>query len=127
MHSKLLAAHAHSVRLSPAALACLPNVALILALYASEYVHERRPDLEKVAAFMVDGANRWGLPELMNNTCHLVAFWQMCDDDASTAEAWSAHYARFDNHRIIHCSLTKGQMSTVRRHLRAMAVEAVAA
>jgi hypothetical protein len=113
--------------LSPAALAHLPSVALVLALYASDYVHERRPDLEKVAAFMVDGANRLGLAELMTSTCHLVAFWQMCDDDASTDEAWAAHYKRFDNYRIIHCTLTKGQMSTVRRHLRTMAAEAVAA
>ncbi|WP_189427935.1 hypothetical protein [Streptomyces thermoviolaceus] len=113
--------------LSPAVLAQLPSVALTLALYASDYVHERRPDLEKVAAFIVDGANRWGLPELMNNVCHLVAFWQMCDDDASTSEAWSAHEKRFDNYRILHCTLSKRQFATVRRHLRAMATEAVAA
>ncbi|UXY29271.1 hypothetical protein [Streptomyces sp. HUAS TT20] len=125
MPSKFAAAH--SARLSPAVLACLPDVALILALYASDYLHERRPDLREVAAFIVDGANRWGLSELMNNTCHLVAFWQMCDDDASTDEAWTAHRERFDNYRIIHCTLTKGQYATVRRHLRAMAGERVAA
>ncbi|MEU6418448.1 hypothetical protein [Streptomyces spiralis] len=117
----------HLAPLSPAVLAHLPSVALLLALYASDYVHERRPDLEKVAAFMVDGANRWGLPELLNNTCHLVAFWQMCDDDASTPEAWAAHCERFDHYRIFHCTLSKRQMSTVRRHLKAMAAEAVAA
>jgi hypothetical protein len=105
-----------TVPLSPAVLAQLPSVALTLALCASDYVHERRPDLEKVAAFIVDGANRWGLPELVHNTCHLVAFWQMCDD-ASTSEAWAAHYERFDNYRIIHCTPAKGQFATVSRHL----------
>ncbi|SOD85869.1 hypothetical protein [Streptomyces sp. Ag109_G2-15] len=115
------------VTLSPAALAQLPSVALVLALYASDYVHEPRPNPEKLAAFMVEGANRWGLPALLNSTCHLVAFWQMCADDASTSEAWAEHYKRFDNRRIIHCSLTKAQFAAVRRHLRAVAFEAVVA
>ncbi|MER6982725.1 hypothetical protein [Streptomyces carpinensis] len=125
MPATLTATHLES--LSPTLIAGLPDVSLLLALYASEYVHERRPDLAKVAAFVVDGVNRWGLPELVHNTCHLVAFWQQCADDTATSETWAAHYERFDNRRIIHCTLTDRQFRTVRRHLTALAAEAVAA
>ncbi|MEU6062934.1 hypothetical protein ABZ864_00120 [Streptomyces sp. NPDC047082] len=113
--------------LSPTVLAHLPNVALILALYASDYVHTRRPDLAKVAAFIVDGANRFGLPELVHNTCHLVAYWQQCADDTTTSETWRAHRGRFDTYRLVHCTLTDRQFATVRRHLIALAAEAGAA
>ncbi|MER5462806.1 hypothetical protein ABT010_19405 [Streptomyces sp. NPDC002668] len=101
-------------------------MSLILALYASDWVNERRPDLSKVAAFMVDGANRWGLREIIVRTCDLVTFWSHCADKTATAEVWDAHYGRFDNYRIIHCSFQRRQLVTVRRHLVAMAAEAVA-
>ncbi|MFF3324457.1 hypothetical protein [Streptomyces sp. NPDC002889] len=96
-------------------------MSLILALYASDWVNERRPDLAKVAAFMVDGVNRWGLNEIIVRTCDLVTFWARCDNRTATPEVWAAHYDRFDNYRIIHCSLTGRQLATVRRHLIAMA------
>ncbi|MGW0553350.1 hypothetical protein ACWDZ6_03960 [Streptomyces sp. NPDC002926] len=105
----------------------LPDVSLILALYASDWVNERRPDLAKAAAFMVDGASRWGLHEIIVRTCDLVAFWSHCASDTATAEVWAAHEDRFDNYRIIHCSFPQRQLATVRRHLVAMAAEAVTA
>lgn len=117
----------HAELLSPTAIAQLPDVSLVLALYASDYVNTRRPDPAKLAAFMVDGANRLGISELVRNTCHLVAFWQQCADDATTSETWEAHRERFDNYRLIHCSLPNRLMASVRRHLKAMAREAVAA
>ncbi|MCX3060405.1 hypothetical protein [Streptomyces beihaiensis] len=113
--------------IAPALLATLPEVALVLALYASDYTHDRRPDLAKVAGFMVDGANRLGVAELMGRTCDLVGFWQMCRDDTTTREAWDAHRSRFDTYRLIHCTLNRSQFATVRRHLLALDAEAVAA
>ncbi|MFD9969465.1 hypothetical protein ACFWYA_15005 [Streptomyces sp. NPDC059011] len=120
-------AASHAASISPAVVAQLPDVSLIAALYASDYVNQIRPDLGKVAAFIVDGANRWGLPELVTRTCHLLSFWQRCADDVATSEVWAAHEELFDNRRIIHCSLTGRQLATVRRHLAEMAAEAVAA
>jgi hypothetical protein len=117
----------HAAPLSPAVVAQLPDVSLIVALYASDYVNQLRPDLAKVAAFIVDGANRWSLPELVRRTCHLVSFWQRCADDTATSETWAEHYELWDNYRLIHCSLTSRQFRTVRRHLAEMATEAVAA
>lgn len=125
MPATLTASHTES--LSPTLIAGLPDVSLLLALYASDYVHERHPDLAKIAAYVIDGVNRWGLSELVHNTCHLVAFWQQCADDTATTEVWDAHFGRFDNRRIIHCTLTNRQFRTVRRHLLALASEAVAA
>ncbi|MGV9883798.1 hypothetical protein [Streptomyces sp. NPDC003006] len=115
------------VAITPAMFAKLPDVALILALYASDCVADRQPDPAKVAAFMVDGADRLGLAELMSHTCHLVAYWQMCSDDATTREARAAHRSRFDTDRLIHCTLSKRQFAVVRRHLLALDTEAVAA
>ncbi|MGH4027439.1 hypothetical protein ACQB60_00735 [Actinomycetota bacterium Odt1-20B] len=105
----------------------LPPVSLLLALYASDWVHESRPDLAKLAAFMVDGVNRLGLAELIDQTCHLVSFWQRCETDTATPEAWDTHRDRFDTYRLIHCTLTKRQFAQVRRHLAALDRGAVAA
>lgn len=116
-----------TVALDPAVIAELPPVALLLALYASDYVAERRPDPAKVAAFVVDGTNRLGLAELIDCTCHLVSFWQCCEDDTATSDVWAAYRERFDHRRVIHCTFDRARLAAVRRHLRAMATEAVAA
>ena len=113
--------------LAPAVLAELPTPVLILAIYASDYLSERRPDLAKVAAFAVDGANRLGLADLVDRTCFLVSFWQRCEDNANTRETWADHRQRFDNDRIIHCTFGRRDMAVIRRHLRTLAAEAVTA
>ncbi|MBT2491050.1 hypothetical protein J7E96_21515 [Streptomyces sp. ISL-96] len=113
--------------LSPAVVASLPDVSLIVALYASDCVSLRHLDPAKIAAFMVDGANRWGLAQLIERTCDLVVFWQRCADQITTSEDWAEHHSRFDNSRIIRFSLDASEMAPVRQHLAAMASEAVAA
>ncbi|MDJ0340365.1 hypothetical protein QMK19_00420 [Streptomyces sp. H10-C2] len=125
MPATLLAPHA--VTLSSAIVAELPDAALVIALYASDYVAEVRPDLAKVAAFMVDGANRWGLSKVVEQTGLLVTFWGHCERDTASLEIWAEHRARFDNYRIIHCSFDPVRLRTIRKHLRAMTVGSVAA
>lgn len=114
--------------LTPATVAELPYVSLILALYASDYDRDRHAAPDKIAAFIIEGANRWGLEELIVRTCRLVTFWQYCADRVATSETWSAHQSLFDGDRIIRCSgVLEARPRAIRRALAALAAEAVTA
>ncbi|MGV9885352.1 hypothetical protein [Streptomyces sp. NPDC003006] len=108
-------------------LAKLPDVTLALALYASDYVSERRPDPAKLAAFILDAVDRIGLPELVHRTCHLVAFDQKADDEAMSRDDRAKRDGMFDAYRLIHCTMNRPQVAAVRRYLLALDTEAVAA
>ncbi|WP_093614430.1 hypothetical protein [Streptomyces indicus] len=118
--------------LAPAALAKLPDVALILALYASDYVMDRRrTESEKIAAFMVDGASRLGLVELIDQITLLTAHWNVCRHGHNDEDRWAAYAdykAQFDHPRIVHCCYVLGRAPKgIRRALATMTAEAVTA
>ncbi|MGW4343792.1 hypothetical protein ACWEL8_01640 [Streptomyces sp. NPDC004690] len=114
--------------LAPASLADLSGVALIVALHASDYIKQRDPDLDKVAAFMADGVERLGMRRLHELVADLLIFWGRCTLDIVTAEDWAAHRVRFDFSRLVNCSyIVQRRFGRIRKILAATDREAVAA
>lgn len=119
---------AHIAPLSAAQVQDLSATALIVALYASDYMPITRPDLDRVAAFIVDGANRLGLRQIIERTARLVAFWDSCEADTATRTDWAAHREEFTHARLVHCSyIVQRYARRIRQALNMMAAEAVAA